>query len=247
VIGRGVAVRSMQRVVAILEAVAASRGPATAARVSAETELSISTVSRIMRDLAEEQMLDRLDDGSYLLGSRMFKLVRDAREGGDAMATIHRVLAELRDRTGETASLHVRRDDTRVCIASVDSRHELRRVVPVGDAIPLVGTATGHVLMAELSAAEQTALIDRARATSSRVELLGRLREAAENGWAVQADGLISGVTGVAAPVRVGGRIVAAVTLSGPTTRMPTEVVEKILPDLEEAARRIEPWVREPS
>jgi IclR family acetate operon transcriptional repressor len=240
-------VRSMQRVVAILEGVATARGPATAGRVSTETGLSLSTVSRIMRELAEEQMLDRLDDGSYVLGSRVFRLVRDARAGGDPMATVHRVLAELRDRTGETASLHVRRDDTRVCIASVDSRHELRRVVPVGNAMPLVGTATGDVLMAELSAAEQTALIDRARdAAGSRVELLARLRETAGRGWAVQADGLISGVTGVAVPVRSGGAVVAAVTLSGPTTRMSPEIVEKCLPDLEDAARRIAPWVREP-
>jgi IclR family transcriptional regulator, acetate operon repressor len=240
-------VRSMQRVVAILESVAGSRGAATPARVSNEIELSLSTVSRIMRDLAEEQMLDRLDDGSYLLGSRIFTLVRDARAGGDAMTTIHRVLAELRDRTGETASLNVRRDDTRVCIASVDSRHELRRIVPVGDAIPLVGTATGHVLMAELGAAEQTALIDRSRAAAARVELLAQLRETAARGWAVQADGLLAGVTGVAVPVRAGERVVAAVTLSGPTTRMPADVVEKLLPDLEDAARRIAPWVRDPT
>lgn len=238
----------MQRVVAILESVAsASHGAATPARVSTDVGLSLSTVSRIMRDLAEDQMLDRLDDGTYLVGTRLFKLVRDAHAGGDAMSTIHRVLGELRDRTGETASLNVRRDDSRVCIASVDSRHELRRVVPVGDAIPLVGTATGHVLMAELDAAEQTALIDRARAPASRVDLLAQLRETARRGWAVQADGLLAGVTGVAVPVRSGERIVAAVTLSGPTTRMPAAVVEQVVPDIEDAARRIAPWVRESS
>ncbi|GAA1870657.1 IclR family transcriptional regulator [Pseudonocardia ailaonensis] len=243
----GMHVRSMQRVVAILECVAEAHVPASAARVATGTGLSLSTVSRIMRDLAEDQLLDRLDDGSYLLGARVFRLVRTAREGGDAMATIHRVLADLRDRTGETASLNVRREDVRVCIASVDSRHELRRVVPVGDAIPLVGTATGDVLMAGLPAAEQTALIDRARhADGSRVELLARLREAAAQGWSVQRDGLISGVTGVAVPVRSGERVVAALTLSGPTTRLSPEAVEKCVPDLEDAARRIAPWVREP-
>ena len=237
--------RSMQRVVAILESVAGSHGAATPARVSTDVGLSLSTVSRIMRDLADEQMLDRLDDGTYSVGSRLFTLVRDARAGGDAMSTIHRVLGELRDRTGETASLNVRRGDSRVCIASVDSRHELRRVVPVGDAIPMVGTATGHALMVELDPDEQTALIDRARATPSRVDLLAHLRETAEHGWAVQADGVLAGVTGVAVPVRSGGRIVAAVTLSGPTSRMPAPVVEQVVPDIDDAARRIAPWVPE--
>jgi IclR family transcriptional regulator, acetate operon repressor len=237
-------VRSMQRVVAILECVAAAPVPATPARVSEEIELSLSTVSRIMRELAEEQMLDRTDEGSYLLGARMFRLVRRAREGGEPMAVVHRVLAELRDRTGETASLNVRRGDDRVCIASADSRQELRRVVPVGDAIPLVGTATGDVLMADLAVTEQTALIDRAgRGVGSRVDLLARLGQTAGRGWSVQSDGLVAGVTGVAVPVRVGSELVAALTLSGPTTRMPAAVVEKLVPDLEEAAERVAPWL----
>lgn len=240
--------RAMQRVVTILEGVAAAERPATAARISGETGLSLSTVSRIMRDLAEEHMLDRLGDGSYILGSRVFRLVRDARAGGDPMATIHRVLSDVRDNTGETVSLHVRRDDTRVCIASADSRHELRRVVPVGDAMPMVGTATGYVLMAELSRAEQTALIDRAQnSPESRVEMLDRLGQTSERGWAVQSDGLIFGVTGLAVPVRSGGAVVAALTLSGPTARMAPGIVERCVPEMEDAARRIAPWVSEPS
>jgi IclR family transcriptional regulator, acetate operon repressor len=237
-------VRAMQRVVAILESVAGARVPATAARVAAESGLSLSTVSRIMRDLAEDQLLDRLDDGTYLLGSRMFRMVRAAREGGDAMATVHRVLSDLRDRTGETASLNVRREDSRVCLASADSRHELRRVVPVGDAIPLVGTATGEVLMSGLSAAEQTALIDRARhAAGSRIALLARIRAAAEQGWSVQSDGLIAGVTGVAVPVLNDSQVIAAVTLSAPSTRLPLESAPQVIPDLQDAARRIAPWL----
>ena len=238
--------RAMQRVVAILECVATAQAPATAARVATESGLSLSTVSRIMRDLAEDQLLDRLDDGTYLLGSRMFRLVRAAREGGDGMLTVHRVLSDLRDRTGETASLNVRRDDMRVCIASADSRQELRRVVPVGDVIPMVGTATGDVLMAALTAAEQTSMIDRARHTpDSRPELLARLREAVERGWSVQSDGLIAGVTGVAVPVLSGSEVVAALTVSGPSTRLTPDAVQKCLPDVEDAARRIAPWLRD--
>jgi IclR family acetate operon transcriptional repressor len=236
--------RAMQRVVAILESVAAAGSVSTPVRVSAETGLSLSTVSRMMRELAEEQMLDRLGDGSYVLGSRVFRLVRSATESGDPAASVQRVLGELRDRTGETVSLHVRREDKRVCIASVDSRHELRRVVPVGDAIPLLDTATGDVLLAGLPQAEQEAVIGAARRdATSRSGLRARLRETAERGWSVQSDRLIAGVTGIAAPVWSGRAVVAALTLSGPTTRFSPEMAEKWVPDLEDAARRISPWL----
>jgi IclR family acetate operon transcriptional repressor len=236
--------RAMQRVVAILESVAAAGPVSTPVRVSAETGLSLSTVSRIMRELAEEQMLDRLSDGSYTLGSRVFRLVRSATEGGDPTASIQRALGDLRDRAGETVSLHVRRGDQRVCIASVDSRHELRRVVPVGDAIPLLDTATGEVLLAALPVTEQEAILDAARCSrAARAGVLARLRETVERGWSVKGDGLIAGVTGVATPVWSGQTVVAALTLSGPTTRFSPETAEKWVPELQDAARRISPWL----
>jgi IclR family acetate operon transcriptional repressor len=213
--------------------------------VSEETGLSLSTVSRIMRDLTEERMLDRLDDGSYMLGFRVFRLVRSARESSDPMAVIHRMLADLRDRTGETVSLNVRQGDNRVCIASANSRAELRRVVPVGDVLPLVGTASGDVLLATLPADEQLAVIRRAENAEPEQDLLDRLQRTAARGWSARSDSLVAGVTGVAVPVWSDGdeKVIAALTLSSPTSRMSLDAAEKWVPDMENVARRLSPWV----
>jgi DNA-binding IclR family transcriptional regulator len=232
----------MQRVVAILECVSRAVTPVTPARVAEQTSLSLSTVSRIMRELDVEGMLERSADGSYVLGTRVFDLVADAVSRGDRTSAINRVMRDLRDLTGETASLHIRRDDQRVCVASATSRHQLRRVVPIGDAVNLVGTVPGDVFLAQVDAAEQDAVVSAVLSEPGRTTQLERIRFAGEHGYS--AYGIESaGLTGIAVPVRVGGEVRAALAVSGPSVRLSVATAESWLPDLRLAAKRLEPWM----
>lgn len=230
--------RSMQRVVAILESVARAVTPTTPVRVAEETALSLSTVSRIMRELAVEEMLDRSADGRYVLGTRVFNLVASGK--GDRVAAVNQVLLELRDLTGETVSLHVRRGDQRVCVASATSRHQLRRVIPIGDAVNLVGTVPGDVLMSQASAAERDALVSATLSGRARTTQLSRMQFAAEQGYSVYSVSSL-GLTGIAVPVSVAGETHAALTVSGPDSRFSAELAESWLEDLQAAAKRLEP------
>ncbi|MWA03268.1 helix-turn-helix domain-containing protein [Actinomadura sp. LD22] len=235
--------RSMQRVVAILESVSRSATPATPGRVSEETSLSLSTVSRIMRELAVEEMLDRSSDGTYVLGTRVFNLVSTATSRGDRTAGINRVLQHLRDLTGETASLHVRRGDQRVCVASATSGHSLRRVIPIGDSVNLVGSVPGDVFLSQADESERDSLVSAVLSGRARKEQLEKIRFTAEHGYsAYSADS--HGLTGIAVPVRVGDEVHAALAVSGPSVRFTVEIAESWLPDLRTAARRLEPWMR---
>lgn len=232
----------MQRVAAILESVARAPSPTTAARVAEETSLSLSTASRIMRELAVEELLDRAPDGSYLLGPRVFGLVADAAMRGDQAVAVNRVLQDLRDLTGETVSLHVRRGDQRVCVASASSRHELRRVVPIGDSVGLVGTAPGDVFLAGSPETEREALVSAVLTGDARVAELDRIRVTGERGYSVASVESL-GLTGIAVPVWSGDEIRATLALSGPTVRFSTAIAESWVPGLRAAAKRLEPWM----
>ncbi|WP_228000085.1 IclR family transcriptional regulator [Nocardia australiensis] len=232
--------RSMQRVVAILESVARAGTPTTAARVAEETSLSLSTVSRIMRELAMEEMLDRNTDGSYLLGTRVFNLVAAGR--GDRGSAINQVLQDLRDLTGETTSLHIRRGDQRVCVASVSSRHQLRRVIPVGDSVNLVGTVPGDILLSQASDAERDAVVSETLSGRARSSQLDRMRFAADHGYSAYSVERL-GLTGIAVPVCFGNEIRAALAISGPTSRFSVELAESWHSDMRTAAKRLEPWM----
>lgn len=234
--------RSMQRVVAILESAARAVTPTTPARVAAETGLSLSTVSRIMRELAEEEMLERSADGKYLLGTRVYNLVASTPVRGDRSVAINRILLDLRDLTAETVSLHVRRGDQRVCVASATSRHQLRRVIPVGEAINLVGTVPGDIFLTRATEAERDALVSAVLSGPARARQLKRMRFAAEHGYSAY-DAESVGLTGIAVPVWSGDEVGAALALSGPSMRFPVETAESWLPDLRTAAKRLTPWM----
>src|SRR5215470_8104426 len=147
--------RALERLVAVLETVAAGRGPVSPSAVAGKIGLSLSTTSRLMGELAQEGMLELADGrGRYVLGPRLISLAHAALDGRDLAEVATPLLRDLRELTGETVALHVRRNGDRVCIANAESRHQVRRVVPVGATVPLHTGATGEVLLAFASPAD---------------------------------------------------------------------------------------------
>jgi DNA-binding IclR family transcriptional regulator len=131
-------------------------------------------------------------------------------------------LEALRDATGESVQLYVRRGAQRLCVASLDSPHELRTSVPVGALLPLDRGSAGAVLRG--------------------------LPDVLRRGWAESVAERAPGVASVSAPVRAGGAVVAAVCLSGPIERTSTSPGARFAGAVVDAARRIEraaqpsPW-----
>jgi DNA-binding IclR family transcriptional regulator len=126
------------------------------------------------------------------------------------------VLEELRDVTGESTQLYVRRGDDRVCVASLESPHSLRTIVAVGAVLPLARGSAGRVLAGE-----------------------------AGGGWVESVEEREAGVASVSAPVmdrRMGGpgRVVAAVSVSGPIERTTRHPGQRYGLAVSEAAGRLE-------
>src|ERR671916_30258 len=87
------------------------------------------------------------------------------------------LLAALRDATGESAQLYLRRADERICVAAAERASGLRDTVPVG--------------------------------------------EVRRRGWAQSVAEREPGVASVSAPIRDRtGRVIAAISISGPIERL---------------------------
>ena len=233
--------QALDRLVGILEAVAASKRPVGAADVAQATGLSLPTVARLMQELVAQDMLHRsAHDRRYTLGPKLFTLARAAAAQLDGAALVRPVLDDLRDVTGETVSLHVLRGGQRVCVAEAPSRHEVRRVVPLGLTQPLVGTATGEVLLAGATAEERSRVLDSlGLAAPEQRELERRLERVREQGWALVVDDWRAGLAGLSAAVRDGGITVAALSASGPSARFTEKVARGHVDDILEAARQL--------
>lgn len=157
----------------------------------AATGLSRPTAYRLAVALEVHGMVRRDEEGRFCLGPRLT---------GPSLASLARSAMErLRDETGESVQLYVRRGDQRHCVASLESPHGLRTIVAVGASLPLEVGSAGKVLRGD-------------------AEVLRR-------GWAQSVEEREPGVASVSAPVHdARGEVVAAVSVSGPigrTTRSP--------------------------
>lgn len=232
--------QALRRILAILEIVANSGEPATATMVAQHTDLSISTASRLMHQLVAEDVLRRSGSGGgYTLGPRVVAIARAGTNRFDLREQARPILEALRDVTGETVSLHVRSGDNRICVASAPSRHAVARVVPLGLSLPLVGSATGEVLLAGVPAAERDELITELP-DAERAALLSRLQHAREMGWLIVSDAWVPGVTGLSCAVADSeGTTVATLSCSGPSTRFTEEVAREYTPHVLASAKEI--------
>jgi DNA-binding IclR family transcriptional regulator len=214
-------VQSLDRLVTILETIAHDGPSLSAAEVAQTTGLSLSTVSRLMIQLAEAGLLHRSEPSRrYVLGPRLYALARAADDQIDVTVVARPLLEQLRDETGETCSMHVLRGDQRICTIEVPSMHSVRRVVPVGLAEPVVGSATGAVLLAARGAEERRAVLDRLDVRGSeRRQFEAVVAHAEQTGWALVTDDWVAGLTGLSVEVPEGDGSVAAISISGPSHR----------------------------
>lgn len=223
--------QALNRLISILELVAFNGGRMGAAEVAQEMGLPLSTAARLMRQLADEELLYRSSrDGGYALGPRIFSLAAANSPREDLTDLARPELEQLRDKTQETASMHMLRGSRRVCIAEVQSTLPVRRVVPVGLVQEMCGTATGEVLLAYAGLAERDAAADRAGLTEAgREDLEARLERIRSEGFAIAHDPQ-KGIRGVSAPLREGQKVVAAVSVSGPAERFTDQRARETAP-----------------
>ena len=104
------------------------------------TGLSRATAHRLALALEVHGLVQRDDEGRFVLGPRMAgsSLVRAARPA----------LEWLRNETGESVQLYVPRGDVRICVVSLESPHSLRTIVPVGATLPMDRGSAAKVLRA---------------------------------------------------------------------------------------------------
>lgn len=215
----------------------------TLAQIRERTALPTSTAQRLVANLVAQGFLDR-DDDRFRIGLRMAYWAAPAVRGVRAVDLVAPVLRDLRDSTGETASLFRSEEDYRVCIAVEETHHELRQDSYVGKIAPLVAGSSGRVLLAWNDALRREVLgrpipplaKDTITDASLLEDALERTRAA---GYAITYNERVDGLAGLAAPVfGSGGEVRMAISVSGPATRIPEDVLSAWAPEVAAAAER---------
>ena len=125
------------------------------------------------------------------------------------------MLAALRDKTHESAQLYRRQGDVRICVANAERPIGLRDSIPVGATMSMQGGSAAQVLLAWEEPDRLHRGLVGARFTATMLSAVRR------RGWAQSVGEREPGVASVSAPVRgPGGKVVAAISISGPIERM---------------------------
>jgi DNA-binding IclR family transcriptional regulator len=144
------------------------------------------------------------------------------------------VLDRLVQEIGERAHLSVLDGAAVLTLVSHAPPHAVQAAGWAGRSVPAYCTAAGRALLVDHEPAALRALFDgvelRPRgpnAVAGIEDLIARVKEAAERGYAVADEELEPGLVAVAAPVRrFDGRVVAAVNVSGPSFRFRARLPE---------------------
>ena len=226
-----------RRLVDLLEEIAtASTTDASGPTVSALARVlgrDKSSVSRQLKLLTELGLIEKGDDGSHILGWRLFALA--ARAGDQRLLMLApAVMRELVRATNERVHLTVRHQDEVLTILTEGPSRAVSAVGWVGRTVPILSTSSGRALMLDDDELEVRALVarrlgdaDAAGDTPTVQRALERIVLARTTGYTVSTGEFEDGLSAVAAPVRdVHGRIIAAINVSAPAYRFDTRLQE---------------------
>ncbi len=195
--------RTVERALDLL-GVVCDGGAVSLTDAAREAGLSASTALRLLRTM-ETSGFVRKDDDGYRAGMRIVQLGALALSHESLVPLAAEAMKRLVAETGESAYLNVPASGGPnaghgIYIAVQEGTHSVRHTSWVGRSIELRGTAAGQVLRGETPAA----------------------------GYVVVSNGVEPDVTAVAAPVLVGGQIVAALSVVAPSYRVSDDEAHRI-------------------
>ncbi|MDQ0795465.1 IclR family transcriptional regulator [Streptomyces sp. B1I3] len=208
-------------------------GPASLSKIVVVSGLTRPTAHRLALALERLRLVTRDAKGRFQLGPRLGEMAVVV-HGDRMLALAGSVLAELRDRTGASARLYRRCEGGQLCVAGAEAATAGKGAVPVGTAFSLRSGAVAQVLLAWEQPEVLYAGVSRARFTAAALTQVRR------RGWAQSLGVWDTDVVTLAAPVRgPGGRVVAALSLSGPVPALTREPVREFGGAVIDAALRL--------
>lgn len=189
-------------------------GPATLNELVAGTGLARPTAHRLALALEFHRLVARDGQSRFILGPRFKELAVAAGEDR-LLAVAGSILTGLRDSTNESAQIFRRQGDARVCVASADRPVGLRDSIPVGSTLTMAAGSGAQILLAWEDPDRLHAGLKKARFNATVLSAVRR------RGWAQSVSEREVGVASVSAPIRnPSGRVIAAISISGPVERL---------------------------
>lgn len=212
----------IERVSAVLEALASSQRPLGLADLTRATGLPKTSTYRIAQDLVKAELLER-EGSRYRLGLKLFEL------GSHVAARSLRnqllpFLEELYTTTGGTVHFAVRQNDSVVYIEKIHGHDGVRRGSRIAGQLPMHATATGKAMLAFsppefIKSYLSRSLVPLTPRTIVVADVLTEeLCKIKQRGWSHESEECVIGFSSVAAPIlTVEDRAIGAISVTMPS------------------------------
>jgi IclR family KDG regulon transcriptional repressor len=240
--------QSLGRMVTILDCLSLEEPIMGVRDVARKAKLSSSTTGRLMAAMKDLGILSQDPETlAYMMGSKVLAWAGIYAVSSDVRTLALPVMVCLQEQTRETISLYVMEGNDRVCVERLESPETVRIVARVGRRIPLYAGSAGKVFLAFLPESRREEilagieLVPMTRRTITDLDELNiNLHKIQRQGYAVSKGEWVLEASGVAAPIfDQFGRILAALTISGPSQRFTEEKIHEISALVKPAAEEI--------
>lgn len=239
----GAGVQSVERVFELLESISGAGGEISLSDLAGVSGLPMPTIHRLLRTMVTLGYVRQLPSRRYALGARLIQLGEMANHvlGSAARDELAGLVRDL----GETANMAVLDGDMIVYVAQKPSPHAMRMFTEVGRRAHTHDTGVGKAILAQLSDAEVLRIVTSAgmpvhteHSHATTESLLADLAEIRRRGYSIDDGEQELGVRCFAVAVP-DAPTPMAISVSGPTTRVPETFADRAVPALQEAAQRI--------
>ncbi|MFD9729284.1 IclR family transcriptional regulator [Streptomyces sp. NPDC059072] len=240
-------VQSVDRAISVLE-ILAKRGEAGVSEVAAEIDVHKSTAFRLLGALETRGLVEQSGErGKYRLGFGIVRLAGAVTGRIDITQQGRPVCERLAEEIGETVNIAVLQEHYAINLYQVRGHAAITAHNWVGQLTPLHATSSGKIMLAHLPPEERAALLGESgmkkltpHTITAKTKLEKNLSEARERGYAWTLEELEIGLHAMAAPVRDrDGRVIAAISASGPSYRFTEERMHELAPVLVKGAEEV--------
>ena len=239
---------SVTKAINLVEELSRSRKPVALKDLAKNTSLDKATAYRLLNSLRQKGLVQKIGDhGSYGLGPKFLVFAEEYRRNFTMRDTVVPYLEELVQATEETALYCERfQYDSCVTVERRESLHHTRTVIETGIPRPLSVGSSALSILAMLPQEQIMSIINLNSlkkftpfTITSQKQLLKKIEQIKQLGYAVSVQERYSYTAGVAAPCFIGQSVIGSIAVIGPAERIQAAGVVKIGKTVKRLAERL--------
>jgi IclR family KDG regulon transcriptional repressor len=241
-------VKSVSRALDIINIVSSEKDGLGVTEIAKQMDINKSSVYRILSTLVQYGYMEQDEETSrYKLGYKFLELSSKLLESIDLRKEAKPYLQELEKETNEVIHLVVYDQGEVIYIEKLEGTETLRMHSKVGKRAPMHCTAVGKAILAHLPSNVVHDILERKgmprhtdKTITDQDEFLKELAQVKQKGYALDLEENEYGIRCIAVPIfDHAGKVIAAVSISGPTIRMTDERIEQLQERMRQIGKQI--------